>query len=200
LPLAKLGKSYVLTLGALPAGYHSRPGVLNSPMSSFFLVSMLIAGCPAAIAALTVSLICRNWASRSGCCLPSNVLRADCKLNPSLRSSFGTVRNPTGWPCSVSSAARFRELFDVQSSTRSGSPRVSLDTNARSASNSSGSECSAAGRPAPAFRTRPTSKRSSESSRSPRRTVFSASPQARAAAAIPPRPNVLASDAANARR
>jgi Rhodopirellula transposase DDE domain len=48
-----------------PVGCHSPPAFLNSPTSSFFLVSILIAGCPAAIVVLTVWLICRNWASRS---------------------------------------------------------------------------------------------------------------------------------------
>lgn len=97
---------------------------------------------------------------------------------------------------------RVRTLHDaaVHNSTRSGSPRVSSSTSPRSTSSSSGSASSAAGRPAPGLRTRPPANGRPSSSRSPRRTVFSASPHARAAAAIPPYPNVRASDAANARR
>jgi hypothetical protein len=65
---------------------------LNVPTSSFFWVSMLIAGNPAAIAWMTVSLICPNCASRSGC-LPSSVLRADCKLNPSVPFNSRATRS-----------------------------------------------------------------------------------------------------------
>jgi len=38
-------------------GAHSRPPFLNSPISSFFLVSTLITGSPAAIAAFATSLM-----------------------------------------------------------------------------------------------------------------------------------------------
>ena len=70
-----------------PVGFRTVPRLLRklgyslqSARKTLFLVSMLIAGCLAATAAATVALIWPNCASRSGCCLPSSVLRADCKL------------------------------------------------------------------------------------------------------------------------
>lgn len=43
--------------------------------SSFFFVSTEIAGSPAASAAFTLALMYSNCVLRSGCCVPSRVLR-----------------------------------------------------------------------------------------------------------------------------
>jgi hypothetical protein len=60
LPTLSPGKSWVLTSTGQPAGRHCRPAFLNSPRSSFFLVSTLITGCPASRWARACSLRYRN--------------------------------------------------------------------------------------------------------------------------------------------
>jgi hypothetical protein len=51
------GKSCVRVATGWPSGRHSRPAFLNSPTSSFFLVSTLITGSPASWRALACSLM-----------------------------------------------------------------------------------------------------------------------------------------------
>src|SRR6266513_5476553 len=82
LPALSPGKSCVRVATGWPVGRHCRPAFLNSPISSFFLVSTLITGSAVAWWALTCSLMYRNWASRSGCRVPSRVLALHCRLNP----------------------------------------------------------------------------------------------------------------------
>jgi hypothetical protein len=146
---------------------------------------------------LTRSLIRPNCRSRSGCCAPSSVLRLDCKLYPSDPNNPATVVKCTSCPCSRSSAASIRTLFDVHNSTCIGSPRQSSATRRSNATTKPGSFSTIDRRPPPGRRTRPTSSRSPESIS---RIVFSEIPLALATAATPPRPNTRASDAAQIRR
>src|SRR6266568_6966959 len=55
------------------------PPLANGPTSSFFFASTEMTGCRARCNTFTQRLIERNWASRSGCAAPSNVLRMPCK-------------------------------------------------------------------------------------------------------------------------
>src|SRR6266545_4891231 len=64
------GKSWAPTPTGCPARCHSCPAAAYSPSTSFFLVSTLITGCPAAVNSLTRPLLYRNCASRSGCRAP----------------------------------------------------------------------------------------------------------------------------------
>ena len=73
-------KSCPRTSTGRPLGSNSRPTALKSPINSRFLASTLITGSPAWIAAVTVSLMCANCASRSGCCAPSRVFLLACRL------------------------------------------------------------------------------------------------------------------------
>ena len=73
-----------------PSGRHSRPACAYSPTCSFFLASTLITGCPAARCSLAWAAIYRNWASRSGCRLPSVDLRVGLGGEPLL------VQQPPG--------------------------------------------------------------------------------------------------------
>jgi len=54
--------------------------VLVIAISSFFLVSTEMTGCPAACAAMAFALMCSNCALRSGCFEPSSAFRFDCRL------------------------------------------------------------------------------------------------------------------------
>ena len=75
MPNSGILKSWTRTGSGSPLGRNSRPGFLKSPTNSFFLVSTEMAGSPAVIAALTVTLMYSNWALRSGWLDPSRVLR-----------------------------------------------------------------------------------------------------------------------------
>ena len=183
-----------------PWGRHSRPAFLNSPTSSFFLVSTLITGSAVSWWALTCSLMYRNCASRSGCRWPSMVLALPCRLNPSARSRSPTVSAPTRWPWRVSSAARLRVDFVVHRSGDIGSPRSSGSTRASSAGPSPGSISAARLRPPPGRRTRPSGSAPESSSLTPRDTVASRTPAARATSRIPPCPSARASAPISSRR
>jgi hypothetical protein len=105
-----------------------------------------------------------------------------------------------GGPRACSSAARFRRLFAVQRSGRSGSPRLSPSTSRSRSPSNVGSFSVRRLRPAPDRRTRPGPGETPEaSSARPRLIVEGAIPVARATAAVPPRPNELASAAAHNR-
>ncbi len=149
------GKSCVLTLTGCPAGCHSCPAFLQSPISSFFLLSTLITGSPASLWSRARSLRQRNWASLSGCWAPSTVLALACRLKPSSRSRPATVSAETRCPWRVSSADSFRVDFVVQRSGDIGSPRSSGSTSASSAGRSPESSTAAFFRPPPGGRTRP---------------------------------------------
>ena len=80
-PVSGPGKSWTLTFSGWPWGCHSCPGFLNSPTNSFFFVSTEITGWPPLDeSARTCRLMYSNWALRSGCDVPSRVLRLACKL------------------------------------------------------------------------------------------------------------------------
>ncbi len=193
-------KSCVRTRSGEPLGRSSPPAFLKSPTSSFFLVSTLIAGSPASRAALTVALICRNCASRSGWEAPSLVFAFACRLYPSCRKSGATERAEISWPWARNSAARLRRLFAVQRNGCSGSPRDSPSSSRSRSASSVGSVSVSGLRPAPGRRTRPAPGDSPDaSSTRPRRIVEGAIPVARATAAVPPRPSAVASAAAHSR-
>src|SRR6266702_15385 len=61
---------------------HCVPLFLKLPMSSFFLQSMEMIGLPCCSKARQVLLMCSNWASRSGCEVPSMLFLFACKENP----------------------------------------------------------------------------------------------------------------------
>src|SRR6266511_862630 len=201
LPSAVSGKSKVETSGALPVGRHSRPARANRPTSSFFLVSTLITGSPAARYCPARALRYRNWASRSGCCVPSNVLRVPCRLYPTDQSIWATTEWLTVCPSAVSSAASFLVDFVVHRSGDSGSPRDCGSMRESKDCRTAESPPSTLLRPPPAARTRPAIPGSSpaSNSRTPRRMVGRDTPLARCTAAIPPRPHARAS-APNAKR
>ena len=61
---------------------HSDPLFLKVPSSSFFLQSTEMIGSPRCSNCLPLLLICSNWASRSGCEVPSMVFLLARKANP----------------------------------------------------------------------------------------------------------------------
>src|SRR6266516_4978315 len=132
--------------------------------------------------------IYRNWASRSGCCLPWSVLALPCRLNPSSRSRSPTVSAETRCPWPVSSWASLRVDFVVQRNGDIGSPRSSGSTSASSADRSPGSTSAVFLRPPPERRTLPSGASPASSSSMPLRTVVSLFPAARATVRIPPCP------------
>src|SRR6266511_3719933 len=145
----------------------------------------------------------RNWASRSGCCVPSNVLvlRVPCRLYPTDQSIWATTEWLTVCPSAVSSAASFLVDFVVHRSGDSGSPRDCGSMRESKDCRTAGSATSTLLRPPPPARTRPAIPGSSpaSNSRTPRRMVGRDTPLARCTAAIPPRPHARAS-APNAKR
>jgi hypothetical protein len=108
----------------LPARAPFAAGVLEIPTNSFFLVSTEIAGSPWRRYARTRALMCSNWALRSGCRVPSIVLRLACRLYPNCWSSAATIRWLVRCPWRVNSAASRRTLLQVHRKGDSGSPRV----------------------------------------------------------------------------
>src|SRR6266540_775498 len=165
------------------------------------LLSTLITGSPAARYCPARALRYRNWASRSGCCVPSNVLRVPCRLYPTDQSIWATTEWLTVCPSAVSSAASFLVDFVVHRSGDSGSPRDCGSMRESKDCRTAGSATSTLLRPPPAARTRPAIPGSSpaSNSRTPRRMVGRDTPLARCTAAIPPRPHARAS-APNAKR
>jgi hypothetical protein len=169
-------------------------------LPSFFLQSTLITGSPARANALACSLMCRNWPSRSGCCLPSKVLALPCKLKPSSRSTSPTTSAETRRPWRVSSVARLRVDFVVHRSGDIGSPRRSGSTNAGSADRRPGLRSTTRLRPPPDRRTRPNGAAPESSSLTPSDTVASRTSAARATNRIPPWPITRASAPISSRR
>ena len=77
-PRASDGKSCTLTAAA--SRLQAAPAFLKSPISSFFLVSTLMVGHPAAANAACWVAIYSNWALRSGCrALASSFLAFTCR-------------------------------------------------------------------------------------------------------------------------
>src|SRR5271163_4702083 len=154
-PSSLSGKSWSRTRTGSPFGRHSRPFCAYCPTCSFFLASTLTTGSPAARNPAARPLIYRNWASRSGCCLPSIVIEVPWVLYPRPCSIRSTASFPHRCPCRVSSPARFSADFVVHFSGETGSPRVESSTSASSAGINPGSLSSALLRPPPARRARP---------------------------------------------
>ena len=148
-PRALSGKSWPRTRTGSPSGRHSRPRCAYCPTCSFFLASKLMTGSHAARNSRAVPPMYRNWASRSGCCLPSIVIEFPCVLYPCSCSTRSTASARHGCPCPVSSPARFCADFVVHRSGETGSPRAESSTSASSAGINPGSFSSAFLRPAP---------------------------------------------------
>jgi hypothetical protein len=110
------------------------------------------------------------------------------------------VSADTRCPEADSSAASRRVDLVVHRNGELGSPRSSGSTNANSAGRSPGSASTSRLRPPPARRTRPSGSGSDSISATPRDTVASRTPAARATARIPPRPNPRASAPISNRR
>src|SRR5664280_2297746 len=192
-------KSWTFTRSGLPAGIHSAPPVAKFPTSSRLFASTEITGSPPAWNALTCALMYRNWASRSGCCLTSTVLALPCKLYPACLSTRPTVTELTPCPALVNSSARCTVDFVVHRNADSGSPRVSGSTNSSTAATRSGTLSSAAGRPAPGARTRPSGTTPDSNSCAPRDTVSALAFAAVATTFIPPYPIARASAPSSSR-
>jgi hypothetical protein len=143
----------------------------------------------------------RNWASRSGCRLPSVTLALDWAENPCSRSSRQAVCGLHACPAAVSSPARFTALLVVHISGDPGSPRLESSTRASSAGTSPGSVSASFLRPAPRRRTRPSgATRPDSSSAAPFATVCHDAPVILATAPIPPSPAARATAPSVSRR
>src|SRR5664280_1640374 len=140
-------KSWTSTRSGSPLGRHTLPLFLYRPTISFFLQSILTTGSPEAAYSAAVSWMWRNWASRSSCWVPSNVLALPCRLYPASCSSRWTSVAETPNPWDPSSTARVRNDFDVHRSGVIGSPRDSGSTRASNASTKPGCSTSARLRP-----------------------------------------------------
>ena len=182
-------------------GRHSRPACAYWPTCSFFLASTLITGSPAARCSLASPAMYRNWASRSGCRLPSVTLALAWVENPCSRSSRQAVCGLHACPCARSSPARCAALLVVHSSGDSGSPRLESSTRASSAGNRPGSVSASFLRPAPGRRTRPSGATCPDSSSAaPFATVCHDAPVILATAPIPPSPAARATAPSVSRR
>src|SRR5215831_16048539 len=157
-------------------------------------------GCRAAWVAITLALICSNWALRSGCREPSSALRLACRLNPRVGNSRRTLLALTLWPISCKAAASLSWLFETHNSGRMGSPRVTGSTMRFRSSMSVGSVLDKYRRPPPLRRSRPSGGGSASRSFNPRPMVERASPVICETSSRPPRPAARTSMAANTRR
>jgi len=97
-------------------------------------------------------------------------------------------------------SASFTVDFVVHRSGDIGSPRVNGSTNASNTAHTAGSLRSAAGRPAPLARTRPSATSPASSSATPLPTMSAEAPIAAPTSLIPPRPSWRAPAPANTRR
>jgi hypothetical protein len=184
-----------------PFGRHSRPACANSPTCSFFLASTLITGWPAARCPAACAAMYRNWASRSGCRLPSLTLALAWVENPCSCSSRQAVCGLHRCPCAASASDRCLALLVVQASGEAGSPRAESCTRASSAGTSPGSVTASLGRPAPGRRTRPCgATRPDSSSATPLATVCQDAPVSLATAVTPPSPAARATAPSVSRR
>src|SRR6266700_3250275 len=200
-PVSSSAKLWSRTATGSPFGRHSRPACAYSPTCSFFLASTLITGCPAARCSLACAAMYRNWASRSGCRLPSVTFALACVLNPCSCSSRQAVCGLHRCPCRVSSSDSFFVLLVVHDSGDSGSPREESSTRASSAGTSPGSAWASFLRPAPGRRTRPPEANAPEaSSAAPSATVCHDAPVTFATAVTPPSPAARATAPSVSRR
>ena len=143
----------------------------------------------------------RNWASRSGCRLPSATRALAWVENPSSCSSRQAVCGLHRCPAAVSSPASFFTLLVVHSSGDSGSPRLESATSASSAGTRPGSVPASFLRPAPGRRIRPGgATRPDSSSAAPSATVCHDAPVTLATAPIPPSPAASATAPSVSRR
>ena len=125
-------KSCTLTGSGSPLGCHSRPPFLKSPTSSFFLVSTLITGCPAARCVADLLVEVAELGVAVGMLAALDGLGVGLQAEPHRsRSSRATVRSLTGCPCrGQRRRPASRVDFDVHRNGDIGSPRVSGSTNA----------------------------------------------------------------------
>src|SRR5664279_2871201 len=193
LPRTGSAKSCTFTRSGAPAGIHSTPLFAKFPTNSFFFASHEMTGSPDPWNAATCVLMYRNWASRSGCWRPSTVLALPCRLYPAFFNSRPTVSALTSLPAVVSSSARCDVDFVVHRKADSGSPLVSGSTSLSNAGAKPASTTSAAGRPAPTARTRPSGTTPDSNSRAPRATVSAFALAATATSFFPPCPITRAS-------
>ena len=100
---------------------------------TFFLVSIEIAGLPAACVATTAAFTCSNWASRSGLRLPSKGLAVHLAsaITQLAQQLWECCSWQSGCPFARSVIANFAWLFDTHSSGRIGSLIVAGSSNWR---------------------------------------------------------------------
>ena len=143
----------------------------------------------------------RNWASRSGCRLPSTAREFPWVLNPCSCSIRSTAFLAHGCRAAVSSAAMPRTDSVVHVISDPGSPRVDASSRSRSAGINRGSRSSSFLRPPPGRRTRPGPASSPDaSSAAPSATVCHDAPAACATAPTPPSPAARATAPSTSRR
>ena len=168
-----------------PSGRHSRPPFLNSPTSSFFLVSTLITGSPAARCSRGLLVDVTELRVPVRVLAPSRVLALACRLNPSSCSSPPTVSAETLCPLpgQLGRQVAGRHRRPAQRRLRIAPPGGS--TSASSAVQQPriglGPLAAPAGR-----RARPSGSAPASSSATPSDTVGTRRPAARATVRIPP--------------
>src|SRR5215210_3255178 len=122
-------KSWMLT--AIGLRHQVRPACLKSPINSFFLLSTLMIGCPAALKMAICSSMWANWASRSGWFeRASSCLLLTCSEYSNLRSRRPTVGGLSAWPASFKRSLNVRRLLRTHFWVLIGSPAVSGTTSA----------------------------------------------------------------------
>jgi hypothetical protein len=132
--------------------------------------------------------------------LSLNGLGAALQAEPLLPQQVPDGTGGNLWPWRVSSAARLRDDLVVHRSGDIGSPRSSGSTRASSAGRSPRSSAAAFLRPPPGLRARPSGSAPESSSVTPRETVASRTPAARATSRIPSCPSARASAPISSRR
>ena len=200
-PGSRSAKEWSRTFTGSPLGRHSRPAWAYSPTCSFFLASTLITGWPAARCSFACAAMYRNWASRSGCRLPSFALALACAENPCSRSSRQAVCGLHACPRAVSSRARCAALLVVHAAAIPDPPGPESCTSASSAGTRPGSVSASFSRPAPGRGTRPGAATCPDSSSAaPSATVCQDAPVSLATAPIPPSPAARATAPSVSRR
>ena len=189
-------KSWSRTFTGPPAAATGGPAWRYRPTSSFFFASTRPTGSPAARNSATRALTCRNWASRSGCWLPSSTF--DIALQPYPPPARSGRPRPSGTqaPRAISrSSSRSDREHHVTAAT--GSPRVPPPPAPAAPPLTPVPAPPAACARAPGRRDRPAASPPSPPdsiSDAPAATVACEHPAARATAAIPPCPSARASD------
>src|SRR5712691_2886760 len=124
-------KSWMLTV--IGSRLQVWPGCLKSPINSFFLLSTLMIGCPAAVNVAICSSMWANWTSRSGWFeRASSCLLLTCSEYSNLRSRRPTVGGLSAWPASFKRSLNVLRLLRTHFWVLIGSPAVSGVTSASS--------------------------------------------------------------------